>query len=135
MDKLRRIAKPVTHLVVLGLLTLSMHIPVVQASMIGTDTLLKAEQVQQDRERLSVLLNRDDLKQRLVARGVDPDQVQARVDGLSDEEIQTLTAKIDQLPAGGDGLGLAVFVFLVLLLTDILGYTDIFPFVNKPAKR
>jgi len=135
MNKLRRIAKPVTHLVVLGMLMLSMHLPAVQAGMIGTETVLNAEQVQQDRVHLRDLLNREDMKTQLLARGVDPDQIQARVDSLTDEEIRTLTAKIDQLPAGGDALGLAVFVFLVLLLTDILGYTDIFPFVNKPAKR
>ena len=42
---------------------------------------------------------------------------------------------IDPLPAGGDALGVilgvALIVFLVLLITDIMGYTDIFPFVKK----
>jgi hypothetical protein len=41
---------------------------------------------------------------------------------------------MDKLPAGGDGLGIlvgaALIVFLVLLFTDIAGYTDVFPFVK-----
>jgi hypothetical protein len=38
------------------------------------------------------------------------------------------------LPAGGvDLLGAVLIVFLVLLLTDILGYTKVFPF-TRPAK-
>jgi hypothetical protein len=49
--------------------------------------------------------------------------------------VRTLAAKIDELPAGGDALGLLVFVFIVLLITDILGFTDIFPFVKKPHER
>jgi UPF0716 family protein affecting phage T7 exclusion len=39
------------------------------------------------------------------------------------------------MPAGGDALGVvvgaAVLIFLILLVTDILGLTDIFPFVKK----
>jgi len=56
--------------------------------------------------------------------GVSPLEVQARVDGMTDREAQLLGNKIDELPAGGDVLGLAVFVFLVLLVTDIAGFTD-----------
>ncbi len=49
-----------------------------------------------------------------------------------------IVARIDQLPAGGDGLGVivgaAVLIFPVLLITDVLGVTDIFPFVKKVDK-
>ncbi len=135
MNKLRRIAKPVSHLVVLGLLVLGIHLPAAQAGLISTETVVNAEQVQQDRERLRDMLTREDVKNQLLARGVSPDQIEARVDGLTDSEVQTLAAKIDQLPAGAGVLEVALVVFLVLLVTDILGYTDIFPFVKKPAKR
>ncbi len=135
MNKLRRIAKPVSHLVVLGMLILGIHLPAAQAGLISTETVVNTEQVQQERERIRDLLTREDVKNQLLARGVSPDQIEARVDSLTNSEVQTLAAKIDQLPAGGDALGVLAVVFLVLLLTDILGYTDIFPFVKKPAKR
>jgi hypothetical protein len=135
MEKLRRLSKPVSHLVVLGLLALSLHLPAAHAGMIGTEAVVNAAQVQQDRERLRDVFNRDDVKAQLIARGVDPAQVQARVDSLTDEEVQSLSDKINQLPAGGDSfLGALVFVFIVLLITDILGFTNIFPFV-KHQKR
>ena len=134
MDKLRRLTKPVSHLVVVGLLALSLHIPAAHASMIGTQAVIDSAQVQQDRARLHAVLNRDDVKAELIARGVDPAQVQARVDSLSDQEVQTLAARMDQMPAGGDILGVAVFLFLVLLITDILGFTNIFPFVKHPRR-
>jgi hypothetical protein len=102
--------------------------------MVGTDAVVNAAQAQQYRERLTSTLNRDDVKSQLMARGVDPSQVQARLDSLTDEEVQTLSAKMDQLPAGGDALGLLVFIFIVLLITDILGFTNVFPFVKHPKR-
>ena len=134
MDKLRRLTKPVSHLVVLGLLALSLHLPAANAAMVGTETVVNAAQAQQSRERVLSTLNREDVKAQLMARGVDPAQVQARLDSLTDEEVQTIATKMDQLPAGGDGLGLLVFIFIVLLITDILGFTNIFPFVKHPKR-
>jgi hypothetical protein len=134
MDKLRRLTKPVSHLVVLGMLALSLHFPAANAAMVGTEAVVNAAEVQQSRERIVSTLNRDDVKTQLMARGVDPSQVQARLDSLTDEEVQTLAAKMDQLPAGGDGLGVLVFLFVLLLITDILGYTNIFPFVKHPKR-
>ncbi len=134
MDKLRSLAKPVSHLVIFGLLMLSLPLPAAHAGMIGTEAVLGAAQVQQDRERLRQALNRDDVKSQLIARGVDPSQVQARIDSLTDQEVQSLSGNINKLPAGGDALDLLVLVFIVLLITDILGFTNVFPFVKHPQR-
>lgn len=137
MDGLRRsgIKSWVAQLVTFGLLIVSMHMPAAQAALIGTDTIVRAEQAQQDRARLESLLDREEVKQRLLGQGVDAADVKARVDALSDSEVQTLAQRIDQLPAGGDGLGVLVFIFVLLLVTDLLGLTDVFPFVKKPVRR
>ena len=131
MKIFRRLTKPVSHLVVLSLLALTLHFPAAHAGMVGTEAVVNAAQTQQYRERLHNALNRDDVQAQLVARGVDPAQVQARVDSLTNEEMQTLATNMDQLPAGGDGLVEAlVFIFIVLLITDLLGLTNVFPFVK-----
>ena len=97
------------------------------AGMVGTDSLL-------ERERVTAFVGREDVRAQLEARGVSPADVQARVAALSDAEVSGLAARIDELPAGGASiLGVALIVFLVLLLTDILGYTKVFPF-TKPMK-
>jgi len=63
--------------------------------------------------------------------GVNPQAAAARVNALSDDEIAGLVDRIDQLPAGGgDVLVVLVAVFLVLLITDLLGLTHIFPFTK-----
>ncbi len=134
MLALRRLIKPITHFVLLGFVALSLHIPAAHAGLVTTHALVNTQQTQQAREQLRATLDRDDVTQQLLARGVSSEQVQARVDALTDQEAQQLAAKMDQMPAGGDALALAVFVFVVLLITDILGFTDIFPFVKKPAR-
>ncbi len=134
MEQLRRFARPIAHLVILCLLSLGTYIPVAHAAIIGTQAVVDAEQAQQQRDHVRGLLDRNDVKAYLRARGVNPADVQARVDGLTDAEVHALATRLDKHPAGGDALGLAVLVFIVLLITDILGYTDIFPFVNKKAK-
>lgn len=135
MEKLRRFTRPISAAVVLGMLALTIHLPAAQAAVIGTDAVVGAQQAEQDRARVLDLLGRDEVKQQLLAAGVDAREVAARVDALSDDEVHQLAAKMDQLPAGGDALGALVFVFVVLLITDILGFTDVFPFVKKPVRR
>lgn len=135
MRPIERFVRPVSVLVLAGFLATTLYWPAAQAGMIGTDTVLEARQAAQDRSRLRAALEREELKSALLARGVAPAQVQARIDSLTDAEVQSLVAHLDEMPAGGDALGLLVFVFIVLLITDILGFTDIFPFVKKPQAR
>ena len=54
---------------------------------------------------------------------------------MSDDEVRRIAGEIKTLPAGGDGLGTivgaAVTIFVILLITDILGLTKIFPFTRS----
>jgi hypothetical protein len=108
--------------------------PVAQAGMIGTDQIISSTQAQSDRAHLIESLSRADLADQLRSAGVDPVQLQDRVASLTDDEVAMLNEQLDELPAGGSILGAAVFIFVVLLITDVLGYTEIFPFVKKTAK-
>jgi cytochrome c1 len=113
------------------LLAFSIAMPLpAQAVMLATDNALGTAQHQ----RVDQLLERADVQARLQAYGVSPADVKARVAALTDQEAADLAARIDSLPAGGEGIiGAIVLIFLVLLLTDILGFTHIFPF-TKPIK-
>jgi hypothetical protein len=100
-----------------------------QAAMVATDSALAGSQ----RAQVARLLERADVQARLGSYGVSAADVKARVAALSDDEAAALAARIDSLPAGGDLIGAAVLVFLILLLTDILGFTKIFPF-TRPVR-
>jgi hypothetical protein len=77
---------------------------------------------------------REDVRSALSAQGIDLLEAEARIASLSNSEVIAVVDEIEQLPAGGNAVGIIVgavlIVFLVLLVTDILGYTDIFPFVK-----
>ena len=135
MENFRRMSKPVIHAVIFGFLSLTLHVPTANAGMVSTEVVAGGQQAQEARARISAALERDDIQHALIARGASPDQVQARVHNLTDSELQQLSAKIDRLPAGSGAIDALVLIFLVLLITDLLGLTDVFPFVKKPARR
>lgn len=97
-----------------------------QAAMIGTEAAAAASE---DRARVVSVLQRQDVRAGLAAHGVDPADVEQRVAAMTDEEVAQLAGRIDELPAGGV-IGLIVLVFVILLITDILGLTKVFPFTR-----
>jgi hypothetical protein len=113
---------------VAGLLVVALALPLpAQAALVATDAAL-------ERQRIAGLLERAEVQQQLRAYGVEPAEARARVAALTDAEAAQLVSNIDGLPAGGINiLGAIVLVFLVLLVTDILGYTKVFPF-TKPIR-
>jgi hypothetical protein len=84
-----------------------------------------------ERDQVRSFLDRDDVRTRLQEFGVDPAAARARVDALNGDEVAALAGRIDQLPAGGsDVLTVLLVVFIILLITDLLGLTHIFPFTK-----
>ena len=111
----------------------------VQAGLITTGEVAAVEanpDASADRALVLDALQRAEVQAKMRELGVDPAAARARVAALSDEEVSLLARKIDTAPAGGnDVLVIALVVFLVLLMTDILGYTNIFPFVKHGSGR
>jgi hypothetical protein len=109
-----------------------------QAKMVTTDQVLEHTDPANDRERVESFILREDVQKQLVLLGINSEEAASRVASLSNEEIQQIAGRLDELPAGEGGVGVIVgailIIFLVLLITDLLGLTDVFPFVNKKAK-
>ena len=129
------LAKIVSCVLLVTMISLISPATMAQATMISTGTAVQQQAIEQDRTRIRVFLEREDVQKTLQANGVSPLEAKARVDSLTDQEVTRIADKMDMLPAGGSALGVivgaAVFVFIVLLITDILGLTDVFSFVNK----
>ncbi len=116
----------IASLLILSLASLGVAAPA-QAAMVATDAAVAVT----ERGRISSLLDRADVRAQLQAYGVDPADVKMRVAAMTDEEAAQLAAQLDSLPTGGSIVGAIVLVFLVLLITDILGFTKIFPFTRS----
>ncbi|MBN46378.1 MULTISPECIES: DUF6627 family protein [unclassified Methylophaga] len=101
----------------------------VQAAMITTPDVIQSQQSEYDREQLFSMLDRNDVQEKLLSMGVAPEVVQDRINSMTDFEIAQLNQQINDMPAGGI-LGAIVLIFVVFVITDAIGATDIFPFVR-----
>ena len=100
------------------------------AAMLPTDSAVAAGV----KDRIATLLERSDVRAQLQTLGVSPSEVKARVAAMTDDEAAQVAGKLDSIPAGGDAagaiVGAAILIFIVLLITDILGLTHVFPFTR-----
>ena len=124
-----RLRRLVASLLVVSITCLGLPLPA-QARIVSTDAALASA----ERDRIAAVLDRADVRAQLEAYGVRAADVKARVSALTDEEAAQLAGRLDSLPAAGDGIiGALLLVFIVLLITDILGLTKVFPF-TKPIR-
>ncbi len=137
MMSFRSMGRAVALPVALAMLLLSIPLGVAQAELVTTDQVIGG--ATSDRAKVTAFLAREEVQRQLSALGVDPAEAQARVAGLSDAEVGRVAGRIDDLPAGEGALGVivgaALIVFLVLLVTDLMGFTNVFPFTNKGSAR
>jgi len=139
LEIIRKISKPAAILLAFHMLMLSGLYQSVSAAMIGTESIINVDRGQNPRDFLNNLLARKEIQAALISQGIDPQEAQDRIDNLSDDEIGKFAHEMDQLPAGGGFfetfIVIVFLIFLILLLTDISGYTDVFPFVKKQASK
>jgi hypothetical protein len=69
-------------------------------------------------------LESKELRQKLLDYGLTPEETEARISSLSDEQLHQLSANLDSVQAGGDGLsfllGLVIIALLVVLIIYLL---------------
>ena len=119
--------RSISRLLIACLIGLGVPMPA-GATLIGTGHALQSPA----RAEVSAFLQREDVRSQLQALGVNPAAAHERVSALSDEEVVALAGRIDDAPAAGaDVIGALLFVFIVLLVTDILGFTKVFPFTRS----
>lgn len=123
--------KPVNVLTLLAFVTVTLLAPVAQAGIISTESYVEQTQADAQRDKVIEMLQREDVREQMLAMGVDPANIEARLAGLSDAEVAELAAHMEEMPAGAGVLELLLVVFLVFVILDIAGVTDVFPFVNS----
>lgn len=107
-------------------------LPVVaNAGIVSTEDAVSSQVSTDNRTKVENFLARSDVRDAMVAQGIDGSAAAERVKAMSDVEVAQLANRVDQAPAGGDVLGIFFTVFIVLLITDILGLTKVFPFTRS----
>lgn len=122
----------IARICILQMLALSLFTPV-HAAMLPADAALEsAMAVESDRDRVDHWLAREDVRAQFLELGVAPQEVEQRVAVLSDAEVAMLAERMDEEPAGGL-LAVIGVVFIVLLILELVGVTNIFTNVG-PAR-
>lgn len=103
------------------------------AGVVSTGQMLQ-QQAAIDKTSLVSALEREEVRQRLVQLGVDPEQAKLRIATLDDEQVGEIQANMEALPAGGGVLEVVVAVLVVLVILDLVGVTNVFPFIHSAGR-
>lgn len=128
-----RFMRMTSRLLIASILSFAVPLQSTYAVMVTTGQAVPSIQSQVEREHINTFLDRADVRKEMQAQGIDANATKARVAALTDEEVHKISGNMDKLPAGGDGgvLEILLTVFVVLLVTDILGFTKVFPFTRS----
>ena len=125
MNKYRR---PLSLL--LSLLMLLASFGNAQAAIISNSQVMDDLEQANNKAALLQTIHQVEVQEQLVRMGVSTADIENRINNMTEEEIAQLNQQIDELPAGGDILGIIVLLFIIFVITDVIGATDIFPFIH-----
>ena len=117
----------------LSLLLICAPISQAQAAIIANAQLIDQVQLTNDKNVLLQTINRVQVQEQLLSMGVTTIELESRINQMTQQEIAQLNQQITELPAGGDALGIILLIFIIFVITDVIGATDIFPFIH-PVK-
>lgn len=106
------------------------QVPLANAAMIGTGEVLTEQQQQVDRQQLLSILDDQQVKEKLLAMGVERDQVENRINNLTSAELSQFNQQLSEAPAGAGVVGIIVLFLVIFIITDMLCATDLFSFVK-----
>jgi hypothetical protein len=106
-----------------------------QAAIVSNASIVNEAQHNLNKQEVLAQLDRTDIQEKLVAMGVDIDDAKTRVAQMNEQELAQLNENFEQLPAGSGIIGALLVVFVVLVVTDMLGATDVFGFVHNINHR
>ncbi len=69
------------------------------------------------------------MQQKLVQLGVSQQDAAQRIANMTDAELAALNSQLHEMPAGGV-VGTIVTVLVVVAVLDLMGITDVYPFIR-----
>jgi len=105
-----------------------------QAEMLSTEAAIAKYSAYANRDFLLAEVRKQEIRDEIIALGVDPEEAEARLAVLSNEEIASIITQMENDSAGADAgagiVGTLVTVFVILLVTDFLCLTKVFKFTR-----
>ncbi len=119
-----------TLALILSISLISLTFGQAQAGIITNNQVIHQAQQAIDKDALLQSINQAGVQKQLANMGVATADIESRINQMTQEEIAQINQQINELPAGGDVLGIIVLIFIIFVITDVIGATDIFPFIH-----
>lgn len=121
------------RLLIVSMLGISLPMHNANAALIGTENAISQSQTATNRARVEAFMGRADVQTQMEKMGIPAADAQSRVAAMTDDEVNQVAGNINTLPAGGvNALAIVLIIFIILVITDLLGWTKIFPWQIGP---
>tara|TARA_R110002124_G_C8967110_1_gene514656 strand:- start:2314 stop:2685 length:372 start_codon:yes stop_codon:yes gene_type:complete len=113
----------------LGCLLVILGLGQASAGVYGSEQVLATQQHSYDRQHILAFVDSDAVQQQLTVLGVNQADAKMRIANMTQEELASLNTQMNEMPAGGI-VGTIVTVLVVIAVLDVMGITDVYPFIR-----
>ena len=99
------------------------------AAVFSSEQVIANQQFNFNKQQVLSYVDSAEVQNKLIELGVSPADAKQRIANMTAEELSALNSQMNEMPAGGIG-GIVVTVLVVVVVTDLMGLTDVYPFIN-----
>lgn len=131
MNRSSTLHRTLARMMAAMMVVISLMSATAQAAMVSTGDIISSASEQETRAQVLAILDQDEARDTLLSLGVAPADVEQRVQDMTSAELQAFSKQVEEMQAGGSAVGVIILIFVILIVLDLLGTTNIFP-VIKP---
>ena len=110
-------------------LFLTLSLGTASAGVYSSNYVLNQAHYQFNKQQVLSMVDSSEVQAQLVALGVSTSDAKSRINNMTQNELNALNEQMNNMPAGGI-VGAIVTVLAVVALLDLLGVTDVYPFIR-----
>jgi hypothetical protein len=99
------------------------------AAVFSSEQVISNQQFNFNKQQVLSYVDSAEVQNKLIELGVSPADAKQRIANMTAEELNALNSQMNEMPAGGI-VGVVVTVLVVVVVTDLMGLTDVYPFIN-----
>jgi hypothetical protein len=99
------------------------------AGVFSSDQVIANQQHQYNKQQVLSFVDSAEVQSKLIELGVSPAEAKQRIANMTNQELDALNNEINEMPAGGI-VGTIVTVLVVVAILDLMGITDVYPFIR-----
>ncbi len=115
--------------VVCSLIVSGLGLSQAMAGSYSSDQVIAQQQFQYNKQQVLSFVSDAAVQQKLIELGVSPTDAEQRIANMTHDELNALNSQLNEMPAGGI-VGTVVTVLVVVAVLDLMGLTDVYPFIN-----